>query len=76
MGRRHHEAVAVVIVLIMRCRVRIGHGIIGAVDHESNMVTTSRFEAVVRVISRVQPLELQRIGLSGMGYFEKELTRG
>ena len=56
MRRGHHEAVAVVIVLIVRCRVGVGCGIIGAVDHESDVVTASRFEAIVRMVSRAQGL--------------------
>ena len=56
MGRGHHEAVAVVIVLVMRRRVRVRRSLIGAVDHESDMITASRFEAMVRVVSKVQIL--------------------
>lgn len=63
MRRGYHETVAIVIVLLMRCRVGIGCGFIGAVDHESDVVTASRFEAIVRVVSRVQVLERKRVGL-------------
>ena len=65
MGRGHHEAVAVVTILIMRCRIRVGCRIIGAVDHESDVVTASRLEAIVRVVSRVQVSERKIVGLDG-----------
>ena len=57
MGRGHHETVTVVIVLIVRCWVGVGCSIVRAVDHKSDMVTTSRFEAIVRVVSMVQVLK-------------------
>lgn len=57
MGGGHHEAVTVVIVLIMGCRVGVGCSIIGAIDHISNVITATCFEAIVRVISRVQAIK-------------------
>ena len=54
MGRGHHKAVAIVIVLVVGGRIRVGCGLIGAVNHESDVVTASRFEAVVRMVSSVQ----------------------
>ena len=65
MGRGHHETVAVVIVLIMRCRVRVGGSIIGAVDHESDVVTASRLETIVHVISKFQAVERKTVNLGG-----------
>lgn len=56
---------AVVIVLVMRGRVGVGCGIIGAVDHERDVVTASRFEAIARVVSRVQEWERNIIGWDG-----------
>ncbi len=52
MGRGHHKAMAIVVVLMMRRGVGVGRGIVGAVDHESDMVTASRFEAIARVVSK------------------------
>ena len=48
---------AVVIVLIMGCRVGVGCGIIGAINHVGNVITATRFEAVVHLISRGPVLE-------------------
>lgn len=45
---------AVVIVLMMGCGVGVGCSIIGAGDHVSNVITATRFKAVVRVVSRFQ----------------------
>ena len=66
MGRGHHKAVAVVTVLIMRRRIRVRCGIIGAVDHEGDVVTATRFEAIERVVSRVPVMERKVLGLKGV----------
>ena len=55
-GRRYHKAMAIVIVFVVGGRVGVGCGLIGAVDHEGNVVTASRFEAVVCMVSNVQVL--------------------
>ena len=76
MGRGDHEAVAIMIVLAMRGRAWIGRSLIGAVDHESNMITASRFEAVVKMVSRFHIAQRKGTVIVGAIDLERIRTQG